>query len=420
MASSVLSWGGMGAVAAALVGALAGCTHLRSALGETETVELAAAPWVDAYAAWPEGDGAGGSPRLNGNATNGPLRIAGLPFENGIGVGGDAVLLYEPGGHAALFKMLVGIDDASPAPNGIALVELRADGMPVLREDLSKREEPVPIEFRLVGVNEVAIRVVARSNVFTDLVMPRMTGVPGLRAALEQAQRAVADQTGAPSVQVEPATMGNNARIFPCASGCIGMSNAFVCVVVDPAHGGRVIRYGPTPDVTFLAGHGSVVAPHPVERRIAPLRAAYKGAWKWKVEADGSLRLLSPPDAFHGIRWIRIIRLEQDTATLRVTTLLKNVSGHDVSWSGATEFTFAPGATVTLPADCTRSGQIAAAMGSTTLVIQPTERIHGLYPHNGLRVQREGGTYILFDELAPLAPGEHSTHEQYWLLNSTP
>ena len=41
---------------------------------------------------------------------------------------------------------------------------------------------------------------------------------------------------------------------------------------------------------------------------------------------------------------------------------------------------------------------------------------HGLYPHNGLRVRKEGSRYVLFDELTPLSPGEDSVRQQQWSL----
>jgi hypothetical protein len=166
----------------------------------------------------------------------------------------------------------------------------------------------------------------------------------------------------------------------------------------------------------MLGADGVAVAPHPDDRRVAPLRAAYTGTWKWKVEDDGTLRLLSPADAPHGIRWSRTFKLDRDAPVVHATVLVKNISGHDVSWSAGTECSFAPGTQVELPDDCTATGMITARNGGTTLVITTANARHGLYPHNGVRVQQTGERYVLYDELTPLSPGEDSVQQQQWKL----
>ncbi len=410
-------------IVAACAVTLCGCTDMRSAFGEAETLPLEQAPWADAYCQWtprkPEDHS--GLPRINTSVAGGRLRINSLPFERGLGVGGNAAILYTIGGRAASFKVLVGIDDASTLASGGTVVEIRGDGQQLACDTIAAHGAPVMLDIVTAGIQDLLIRVAAPTGVFTDILLPDLVGVAGLRSACEEGRQRVAESfvTQPVAGPAQPVALAGGAWLFACdypgQGSCLGMSNGHVCVVVSPL-GGRVVHLGRTLDDNMLGADGSAIAPHPDNRRVAPLRAAYHDAWKWKAEDTGTLRLLSPADAPHGIRWSRTFRLEPAAPVVHVAVMTKNISGHTVSWSAGTEFAFAPDAQATLPSDCKAAGTILVRKGGSTLRIEAAGARHGLYPHNGLRVRKEGSRYVLFDELTPLSPGEDSVRQQQWSL----
>ncbi len=415
-------------MAAAICALLAACETVRTATGELtgeiEQVGLHVPVWQMSHVAWTPAEPAAayGEPRVNRSVLGSPLRVARLDFEQGIGVGGDALLVFTPGGRSTRIEFMAGIDDASPDTNGSAQVELRSDGAVLWQATLRRGRSPEKCSASIPNAHHLVLRISASTGTYTDILLPRMQGVPGLRAALQQGRQAHEDALFAvPERLAASRVLLNGAVLFPCEyqthGTCIGMSNQHICVVLAPHRGGAIVHCGPSLRENLLAAP-SVLELHPRDRRVTEQSVAHSGVWKWRVDRDGTLRMLSPADPVHGVRWSRTVALVPDQPALRTTVLVKNTLQHAISFSTGVRICGATPDDVMLPPNTRTTGWVLLRNGADALLVAPEEPRHGLYPYNGLRVRAANGAALVFSELTPLAAQEFGASEQYWVLGS--
>jgi len=419
---------GVSIVCTSALALLAGCETLRTATGElagaVEQVGLHEPVWQMAEVGWTPAEPAAaqGEPRVNRSAAGTPLRMARLDFEQGLGLAGDALLVFTPGGRSTRLELAAGVDDASPDTNGSARVELRSDGAVLWTAHLRRGGSPQTCDVRIPAAQHVLIRVTAPTGVYTDIVLARMTGMPGLRAALLAGRQAHEDALfAAPERLFGTRRLLNGAVVFPYShrmfGACIGMSNAYLCVIAAPQHGGVIVHCGRELQHNLLA-EPSGVELHPRDRRMTDASIACSGVWKWRVEDDGTLRMLSPVDPVHGVRWTRAIALVPGMPAARCSIMMKNALGHAISWSTGTRLAGISMYDAIVPPNPRTAGWAVLRDDTFALLVAPEEPRHGLYPYDGLRVSSTRAVATLFTELTPLAPGEFSGYEQYWVLGA--
>lgn len=411
-------------VCASAAALLTGCETVRTATGELERVGLHVPVWQMAEVGWTPAEPAAaqGEPRVNRSVAGTPLRVAGLDFQQGIGVGGDALFVFTPGGRSTRLELAAGVDDASPDSTGQAHVEIRSDGTVVWSARLRRGNSPQTCDISIPAAQHVLIRITAPTGVFTDILMPRMTGTPGLRAALQAGRQAYEDALFAvPERLARAHRLATGAVLFPCTYGpfgaCLGLSNAHMCVIAAPQRGGAIVHCGPDAQHNLLA-EPSVLELHPRERLISARSIASSGVWKWRVEADGTLRMLSPVDPVHGVRWTRTLALVPGMPAMRCTILMKNALGHAISWSTGTRLAGASESNVVLPPNPRAAGWAMLHDDAYALLVAPEEPRHGLYPYDGLRISSAGASAVTLSELTPLAPQEFGGCEQFWVIGS--
>lgn len=463
-------------VAYAALAFVAGCETIRTELGQTESVDLNKPYWVEAVDP-DSGATLGGArvPLFDAHEDGTPLRIGRVPCDQGILLRGSALLLYQTGSRAALLEMLAGVDYASPERDAPAIIEVIGDGRRLVRKRLHHGYQPVDCGAALSGADVLIINVTAPSNVYVTLMLPRLSGVPGMRQALVEAKDALRDARvtsdaadAAASARMPYRTNGIHAFICTVKGegGCVGLSNEACMVAVSP-RGGRVIEFRTSKDNNYITLE-STVAPAPHDRRLVLSDAVYDAPWKWRIEPDGTLRLLSPPDFANGIRWSRAFTLHPTAPVMRVADCMKNCVGHAVSWSIGTRLIFPPRVSLMMPmedtppgftlvhppddgitardgvvviervdggrmralsgrrrgqAAATRAGAwIAADDGQMCVIMRSRAPGADLFPYDGrravVRTGAKGFDASLYSPVSPLEPGEFYCSEQWWALGA--
>ena len=440
-------------------------------MGTSELIDLAGDYWQESSCEWtpltPVRDR--GKPRRNRNVIGRKLIVNNIPYEKGMGVAGKSFLICSPNSYAAYFELLAGIDDTTPAKNAKARLEVYGDGRPLFSTDLFGQRDPVHCKVRLTGIDELVMIIDAPSNVYVDILLPNLMGAPGLEYELTQEKNSYEDYIYAQPVPLKSVKyLANDAIAFPYQSKkygpCIAMSNDNVCIIVSPGHAGKVIQVGTDITENFLGGDSGIML-HPLSRRIADITLAYQGTWKWKFDSDGKLKLLSPPDLAHGIRWMRTFYIVPETSLLKTSVRIKNVTRDDVSWSAGTYFDFNTNFAIAMRAESADPGYTfqksppenlvvsdnilllsdykAGAIGNYSknydvitsadswfcalslknkkafLVNPITPRI-GLFPYGGAKVfvvrTPDKFRVTTLSELTPLAPKESFSQEQQWII----
>ena len=447
-----------------------GCQSLQTAMGTSETIEFTDSYWQEASCEWTPSMPAGerGKPRINRNVIGGKLTVNNLPYEKGIGTAGKAIFICSPNSYAAYFELMAGIDDATPAKNAKASFEVYGDGKPLFSTTLFGKTDPVHCKIRLTGVDELIVIVDASSNVYVDLLLPNFLGAPGLEYELTQEKKAYENfQYAQPKPLKGIKVLENDAIAFPYKSGkygsCIGMSNDNVCIVVSPGHAGKVIHFGPDLKENYLNESG--IALHPLERRIADITLPYQGTWNWKFSKDGTLKLLSPPDLAHGIRWLRTFYIVSATPVIKSAVHIKNVTRDDVSWSAGTYFDISTNFAIAMRAENVKPGYTFSKSPPDNLIvsenmlllndyktkiigndsrnydvitdaegwfcafslkkrkaflISPVEPRIGFFPYGGARVfavrTPDKFKVTILSELTALYPKKSFSQQQYWVI----
>ena len=451
-----------------------GCQTVETVMGGAESLDLTGNYWQEAICGWtPETPAREkNKPRVDRNVTGGKLRVGGLTFDKGIGLAGKSYLFCSPKGYVANLEMLVGVDDSTPANNPTAHFAVYGDGKELFSADLRRAKEPTHCKISLSGVDELMIAIDAPSNVFVDILIPAFYGLPGLKNELIKGQKYYENFVFAQPKPLKSITfLSNDAIAFPVKNkkfgDCIGMSNDYLCVIVSPGHAGKVIHFGSDINHNYLAGTSGVML-HPLNRRIADLSLAYNGTWKWKFDEDGVLKLLSPPDLPHGIRWMKTFYLLPDSKVMKATVHLKNVTRDDVSWSAGTYFDAGTNFIIALKAEQAEPGYtfqksppenivktddmlllsdyktgkflenklnnydvITSAAGwfcvlsmkkKQALFVNPIEPRNGLFPYGGARVfvvrSPDKFKITTLSELTPLGPKESFSQTQYWTIDN--
>ena len=446
------------------------CRSLQTAMGSSETVDLSGDYWQEAYCEWTPAMPARerGKPRVNRNVIGGKLIVKNLPYEKGIGAAGKSFFICSPNSYAASYELMVGIDDATPAKNGKAHFEIYGDGKSLFSTGLLKGTDPVHCKVRLNGIDELVIVVDAPSNVYVDFLLPNFLGAPGLKDELNREKAKYEDYIYAqPKPLKGRKDLDNGAIAFPYISKkygqCIGMSNENVCVIISPGSAGKVIHFGSDIKENFINESGVLL--HPLGRRIADVTLAYQGTWSWKFDVDGKLKLLSPPDLAHGIRWMRSFYIVPETAVMKSSVHIKNVTRDDVSWSAGTYFDISTNFAIAMQAESAQPGYtfqksppdnlvvsdnmlllsdyktqiigkaqknydvITTASGwfcvlsiknKKALLIEPVEPKVGLFPYGGARVftvrTPEKFRTTMLSELTPLFPNKSFSQKQNWIV----
>jgi hypothetical protein len=346
-----------------------------------------------------------------------------MNFEHGLGFGGDGVIAFDVAGRARRIEFLAGVDDASSNATATARVTVLVDGRERWSELRRVGQSPAHAAIELGKANHVQVRIAAPTNIFSDIVLLRMQGAPGLREQLQQEREALLDYgRQATRVLSGPARLANGCVAFPVETpedgACIGLSNGSICVVVAPARRGQIMVMPASASLAAVIARADV-ALQPAERCVARpgLAAADDLPWQWRLDSHGALRLLSPPDRVHGVRWQRTIYLLRGEPVVRVATACKNIMQHTISWSAGTILTAARGAQAWSEPAASRAVICTAADELWAIAENP---VHGYFPYDGVRVRSVTNTVpqrvTLFSEITPLDPDASFTHVQYLLL----
>jgi len=337
---------------------------------------------------------------------------------------------------------------------------------------LQRGTDPLHCKVQLAGIDELIIAVDAPENVYVDVLMPAFFGLPGLKDELIKGQKYYENFLFA---QAKPLNsikyLSNDAIAFPVKNkifgDCIGMSNDYLCIIVSPGNAGKVIHFGPDINHSYLKGESGVML-HPLERRIADISLTYQGVWKWKFDEDGGLKLLSPPDIAHGIRWMRTFYFLPDSPVMKSSVHIKNITRDDVSWSAGTYFDAGTNFVIALQAEEAAPGYtfqkappenivkddnmlllsdyktgkylsnktknydvissadswfcVLSVKKKQAMLVQPVAPRIGLFPYGGARVfvVRTPGNFRIntLTELTPLAPQESFSQTQYWTIDN--
>jgi len=444
---------------------------MQTAMGTSESIDLTGAFWQESSCGWTPATPANerGKPRFNRNVAGGKLIVNRLPYEKGIGVAGKSFLICSPKTYASSLELLVGIDDSTSAKNASAYFEVFGNGKQLFSTALSKNKDPKHCRVRLIGIDELVLIVDAPTNVHVDILIPNLIGAPGLEYELTQEKKSYEDYTYAqPEALKNVKVLFNDAIAFPYNSkkfgSCLGMSNDYICVIISPGHAGKMIHFGPDAKENLLDGTSGILL-YPLERRIADVTPTYSGTWKWKFDSDGVLKLLSPPDLLHGIKWLRTFYLVPGTTLLKTAVHIKNVTRADVSWSAGTYFDISANSAIAMRAESAKPGYtfqksppdnlvvsdnmlllsdyktssiggsaknydvITSAEGwfcavslknKKAFLMKPVEPKFGLYPYGGTRifVVRTPGKFRVtaLSELTPLSPGKSFSQNQFWII----
>jgi len=453
---------------------LCGCrsmqTAMQTAMGTSESIDLTGDYWQEASCEWTPATPVSerGRPRENRNVVGGKLMVNNLPYDKGIGAAGNSFFICSPNSYGVYYELMAGIDDATPAKNAEAHFEVYGDGKSLFSTALFGNKDPVFCRVRLSGIDELVIIVNAPSNVYVDLLVPNFIGAPGLEYELTKGKKSYKDYLYAqPKPLKNLKSLPNNAVAFPYKSNkfgpCIGMSNDNVCIIVSPGNAGKVIHFGSDIKENLLNESGVLL--HPLERRIADVTLAYQGTWNWKFESDGMLKLISPPDLAHGIRWLRTFYIIPESPVLKTAVHIKNVTRDDVSWSAGTFFDTSTNFAIAMRAESAKPGYTfekrppnnivlsdnmlllndykTQIIGKTVenydvitdaegwfcvlslkykkaLLVKPVEPKVGLFPYGGARVftVRTPGKFrtTTLSELTPLYPNKSFSQTQYWIV----
>jgi hypothetical protein len=340
-----------------LTSLLTGCQTLHYAVAHGSTVELHYPLWQ--YARTEIRDAAAQDaphiPVLNRSLSGTPLLVNGLSFDHGISFGGNAVLVYEINGHGSLLQMMAGIDDSTGTSDARAEITVRGNGYPLYTKTLVAGDDPKEIEIPLDDVDRIVIHISAPSQVVTDILLPRMIGDPGLLPTIEKAREEWRDTVlAAPAAtSAMPVECINKAIVFSADvhgfPGCIAMTNMHAAVVIDPNQNGELVFYGRDLDASSPLISGAHLDLHPHSRQFVSGITSLPHKWKWRIERDGTLRLLSPRDPVYGVRYSRTYYFLPDSPVLRVSSLLKNDVSYDISRSLGSSTKLSPHATIVLP-----------------------------------------------------------------------
>jgi len=420
--------------------------------------------WQQGISGWTPAEPAQkqGEPRSNRSVAGSALTVAGLDFEEGIGMGGDSYLLYVPQGHAAILDMLVGIDDSSPSHTATADVTIYGNGKELETETVRYGQDARRIKVHVSGVDQLQIVVKADDDTYTDILLPRLTGIHGLRAALEQGRTLHEDAVYTPVARLERAQrLSNGSVVFGCDLAgyghCIGISNSMVCLITAPERDGRIVHFGPNFKRNGINGSASFTL-HPHERIKTTMDTGIQRKWKWRVDESGTLRLLSPVDLINGVRWSTTFICISNVPAIRVGIMVKNSVRHDISWSMGTEIIPGSGTPVIIPREQVAPGYSmikgrdngvvvddefvmvtrktvspgAMAIGTSAgnwgavyhddmaTIIKATEPEYGLFPYNSSRVLVGSSgpdiRMVILSEITPLSHNEHVMQEQYWAV----
>ena len=450
---------------------LCGCRTLQTAVGTLESIDLTGDYWQELSCEWTPArpDSERGKPRMNRNVIGRKLIVNNIPYEKGIGVAGKSILICSPDSYASKFELMAGIDDASPAKNATAHLAVFGDGKPLFSTELTGGRDPVHCRIRATGVDELIITIDAPTNVYVDLLLPVFSGAPGLEYELTTGKDSYENYIYAQPKPLKGVKhLFNNAIAFPYKSkkygNCIGMSNANVCIIVSPGNAGKVIHFGADTKEDLLGGTSGVML-HPLERRIADITLAYQGTWNWKFDSDGMLKLISPPDLAHGIRWMRTFYIVPSTRMLKTSVRIKNVTRDDVSWSAGIYYDFNTNSAIAMRAENSPPGYTfqkappenlivsdnmlllsdykTQIIGKTVknydvitdaeswfcalslktknaFMVDPVAPKIGLFPYGGARVfvvrTPDNFRVTTLSELTPLGPNESFSQTQYWII----
>lgn len=359
---------------------LTSCQTLYMAAGHSNTVNLHYPMW---QYGWTESHSATAqntpyTPVLNRSVKGTKLHVNSLSFDYGISVGGNAVLVYEINGHGSWLQMMAGIDDETDSSDAHAELTIRGNGYPLYNTTLSAGRDPKEIEIPLDDVDRLVIIISAASNVITDILLPRFIGDPGLRPTIEKSREEWRDTVFAPPAPVPatPVACINNAVIFSADTHgyphCIAMTNRHAAVIIDPQQNGEIVFYGSHIDASSPVITGAHLSLHPFTRRFDPTLITVPQNWKWRIERDGTLRVLSPRDPVYGVRYSRTYCFMPDSPVLRVTSMVKNDVAYDISWSLGSSTKMSPRATVAIPREDAAPGYSLTSPPDTGITVSGT------------------------------------------------
>ncbi len=432
------------------------CNSFRTFIGDYSVVDLDQPVWQEAYSEWtPEYPTQNRNiPRLNRNVLGGKLIVDTIEFNKGISVGGNAVFIYTPDRKAAFIEFNAGVDDASLLKYGQSKLEVICNGKVVQKTTLIRGGNTEHFNISLIDVHQVIILIKAETNVYTDLLMPRIVGIPGVRDALRNGKTYFDNFVFEKIDQIKNSKiLKNDSIIFPAENNCIGLSNNFLSLIISPANGGKVISFKKSQKsqkINLSLIDFSDVKLHPEKRKRFSAKLACHDKWKWRVDDSGTLRLLSPPNLANGVRWSRTFQLISNV--VRVTLMAKNCVEHEISWSFGTEFGIPENSETYFAAENAKPGfsllsgsplgvdvekdfvcvkpifvpkSIVAASAESWLAIKTQksvffaiaiEREKGFFPYINSRVMVNGNKAILFSEVTPLLPKNHFVQEQFWSI----
>jgi len=158
-------------------------------------------------------------PVADKNAENGPLRLAGRDFTQGVGTQVDTRLAFELGG-ATRFSGLAGVDDASPGGASV-LFEVRADGRSLWQKELKKGDAPVSVDLDVQGAKILELITADLGNAYTQSLADWADAQ--VAAGAEKPKSVLPVVAAEPAVILTPAAPAspriNGARVFGVRPG---------------------------------------------------------------------------------------------------------------------------------------------------------------------------------------------------------
>ena len=338
-----------------------------------------------------------------------PLKSAGVTYERGLSVMGDAIICYAMDSEKTTLEMYVCMDETSPK-EAKATVTVSGNGKTIWEKDLKKSSfEEVKQIFK--GTEDLVITVKGDPEAVVDFLEPKLEGGIKLRETMTFGRTNYAAQCKLDDFHPFPTEEKQGVVVF-CRSSyenygpVIGVSNAYACAMVAPYHHGMLVHYGPNSQKTFGGTMQSFLQP---EEEIVPTRnypavVADTKRWKWRIEEDGAIRVLACPDLLNGVRRMIVYRLDPRSGELTVDAMSKNITKHDVMSCLSLTTRFPRGYPVAISAEKARPGYSLVKGSDEGIVAKDgvvvINQLEDWYPLKGPQklLQKENGDFLLIEK----------------------
>ena len=353
----------------------------------------------------------GGRPKFARNQTPAgtPLKNGGAEFERGFSVMGEQKIIYSLDPEQTELSMTVCMDESSKK-GAKAEVALIGNGKTLWEGEIGKGSfEEIKKTFK--GAESLVIHVKAEDGAVVDFLEPKLEGGAKLRETMIYGRTNYAASCKSPAFKNFPTYNVGGVTVFSRASYAeygpvVGLSNAYACAMIAPEHHGMLVHYGPNSTSTYGGTMQSFLQP---EEEIEPTRrygalVANPKKWKWRIEDDGALRVLAPPDLLNGVRRMIVYRLNPRSGELDIDLMAKNISGHDIMGCLSMVTRFPEGYPVALQAEKAKPGYSLVKGSDEGIVARDgvvvINQLESWYPLKGPQklIQRNNGDFLLIQK----------------------